>query len=94
MNLYQIPINLNSIFTLFLSSFLSSLASTAGPAILSATTFGIVLSPLGIPPAVGIFLLLSIEPIIDPITSMLNIQSNCLVILVAKKQNTAEQNAV
>ncbi|MBX9838566.1 MAG: dicarboxylate/amino acid:cation symporter, partial [Silvanigrellaceae bacterium] len=66
-----------------------------GPAILSATTFGIVLSPLGIPPAVGIFLLLSIEPIIDPITSMLNIQSNCLVtILVAKKQNTAEQNAV
>lgn len=91
MNLYHIPININSICTLFLTSFLSSLASTKGPAILSATTFGIVLSPLGIPPAVGIFLLLSIEPMIDPITSMLNIQSNCMVtILVEKDKAVAE----
>lgn len=86
MNLYKIPINFNSLIILLITSFLSSIASTAGPAILSATTFGVVLSPLGIPPAVGIFLLLSIEPLIDPITSMLNIQSNCMVtVLVSKK---------
>ncbi|WGL59450.1 cation:dicarboxylase symporter family transporter [Pigmentibacter sp. JX0631] len=85
MNLYKIPINFNSLFILLITSFLSSIASTAGPAILSATTFGVVLSPLGIPPAVGIFLLLSIEPLIDPITSMLNIQSNCMVTVLVSK---------
>ncbi len=87
MDLYHIPINFTSIATLFFTSLASSIASTAGPAILSATTFGIVLSPLGIPPAVGIFLLLSIEPLIDPITSMLNVQSNCTItVLVAKNE--------
>jgi proton glutamate symport protein len=86
MNLYQIPINLTSIVTLFFTSLATSLASTAGPAILSATMFGIVLSPLGIPPAIGIFLLLSIEPLVDPVTTMLNIQSNCAItFMVAKK---------
>lgn len=91
MNLYNIPINFNSLFILLVTSFLSSIASTAGPAILSATTFGVVLSPLGIPPAVGIFLLLSIEPFIDPVTSMLNIQSNCMITaLVNKKSNNPE----
>ncbi len=86
MNLYKIPINFNSLVILLITSFLSSIASTAGPAILSATTFGVVLSPLGIPPAVGIFLLLSIEPLIDPITSMLNIQSNCMVTVLVNKK--------
>lgn len=86
MNLYHIPISFTSVSTLFFTSLAASIASTAGPAILSATTFGIVLSPLGIPPAVGIFLLLSIEPLIDPVTTMLNIQSNCTVtVLVSKK---------
>ncbi|RDB35941.1 MAG: hypothetical protein DCC88_07785, partial [Spirobacillus cienkowskii] len=79
MNLYHIPINFTSIVTLFFTSLATSLASTAGPAILSATMFGIVLSPLGIPPAIGIFLLLSIEPLVDPVTTTLNIQSNCAI---------------
>ena len=92
MDLYHIPINFTSISTLFFTSLASSIASTAGPAILSATTFGIVLSPLGIPPAVGIFLLLSIEPLIDPITSMLNVQSNCTItVLVAKNDKSKKK---
>ncbi|APJ03423.1 dicarboxylate/amino acid:cation symporter [Silvanigrella aquatica] len=95
MNLYHIPIKMNSLATLFFTSLATSIASTAGPAILSATTFGIVLSPLGIPPAVGIFLLLSIEPLIDPITSMLNVQSNCTItVLVAKDEKKSKKDKI
>ncbi|KAB8032151.1 dicarboxylate/amino acid:cation symporter [Fluviispira multicolorata] len=87
MNLYKIPISISSMTTLFFASWAASIASTAGPAILSATSFGIVLSPLGIPPSIGIFLLLSIEPLIDPFITMLNIQGNCAVtLMVAKKE--------
>ncbi|BBH52750.1 dicarboxylate/amino acid:cation symporter [Fluviispira sanaruensis] len=88
MNLYQIPISFSSIATLFFASWAASIASTAGPAILSATSFGIVLSPLGIPPSVGVFLLLSIEPLIDPFITMLNIQGNCAVTLMVAKKDS------
>jgi proton glutamate symport protein len=89
MNLYNIPITPNALFSLFFGSWFASLAGSAGPAILSASTFSIVLSPLGIPPAVGIFLLMSIEPLIDPMISALNIQSNCAVTLLVAKQESS-----
>ena len=85
MHLYHISFNTNSILILMLTTVVCSLASTAGPAILSATMYGMVLSPLGIPPAIGIFLLLSIEPIIDPVSTMLNVQSNCTVTILVGK---------
>ena len=85
MSLYHISINTNSILILMITTVICSLATTAGPAILSATMYGMILSPLGIPPAIGIFLLLSIEPIIDPISTMLNVQSNCAVTILVGK---------
>lgn len=88
MNLYQVPINPTSIGILVLASVVCSVATTAGPAILSATMFSMVLAPLGIPDSVGIFLLLSVEPIIDPVTTVLNIQSNCAVTLLVTKKRT------
>lgn len=88
MNLYQVPINVTSIGILILTSLVCSIATTAGPAILSATMFSMVLTPLGIPASVGIFLLLSVEPIIDPVTTVLNIQSNCAVTLMVTKKRT------
>jgi proton glutamate symport protein len=88
MNLYQVPINVTSIGILILTSVICSIATTAGPAILSATMFSMVLTPLGIPASVGIFLLLSVEPMVDPITTVLNIQSNCAVTLMVTKKRT------
>ncbi|MES2615014.1 MAG: cation:dicarboxylase symporter family transporter, partial [Bdellovibrionota bacterium] len=85
MSLYHVPFSLNNAIILMLTTIACSVASTAGPAILSATMFGMILSPLGIPPAIGIFLLLSIEPIIDPVCTMLNIQSNCTVTILVGK---------
>ena len=85
MSLYHIPMNASSLSILALTTVICSVASTAGPAILSATMYGMVLSPLGIPPAIGIFLLLSIEPIIDPINTILNVQSNCTVTILVSK---------
>ena len=87
MNLYQVPINVTSMGVLILASIVCSIATTAGPAILSASMFSMVLAPLGIPPAVGIFLLLSVEPVIDPITTVLNIQSNCAVTMLVTKKS-------
>ncbi len=85
MSLYHVSINVNSMLILTITTIICSLATTAGPAILSATMYGMVLSPLGIPPAIGIFLLLSIEPIIDPISTMLSVQSNCAVTILVGK---------
>jgi len=86
MNLYHIPITISSMAILIFTSLICSIATTAGPAILSATMFSMVLIPLGIPQAVGVFLLLSVEPVIDPISTVLNVQSNSTVtVLVAKR---------
>ena len=91
MSLFHIPFSVTNISILILTSVLCSIASTAGPAILSASMFSMVLAPLGIPPAVGIFLLLSVEPLVDPMTTILNVQSNCTVtILVGGKRSLIE----
>lgn len=73
---------------LVLALFLSILAAVAGagtPGIVSIAMVSIVLGPLGLPSGAIIVLLLAINPVIEPITTMANIHANCAATaLIAK----------
>ncbi len=85
MNLYHVPFTFNSLLILAVTSIIFSVASTAGPGILTISMYTMTLIPLGIPAAVGVFLMMSLDVIVDPALTVLTLQSNCAVTLLVKK---------
>jgi len=49
----------------------------------------IILQPLGLPVDVAIILLAAIDPIVDPMLTVVNVHANCATtVLVAQKRDT------
>lgn len=75
--LYQIPLTISNYGFIILLSVLAAIAGAGTPGIVSLALITIVFLPLGLPSAAIIVLLLAINPIIEPITTMSNIYANC-----------------
>jgi len=45
------------------------------------------LNPLGVPTSVAIILLITIDPIVDPILTALNVQTTCAMTVVLADEN-------
>jgi len=60
---------------------LSGLAAAGAPGSVELSMFAIVFSFLGLPLEIALILLLSIDPIIDPIRTMLNVLTNSTITL-------------
>jgi proton glutamate symport protein len=75
--LYQIPLSVADYGLIILLSVLAAVAGAGTPGIVSLAMITIVFLPIGLPSAAIIVLLLAINPIIEPITTMANISGNC-----------------
>jgi len=69
-----LPIEL--LLTLITSIF-AAISISGIPLIAGVSMFALVLEPLGLPAVVGIILLTAIEPIIDPLLTVVNVYGNC-----------------
>ena len=77
--LYNIPLGSTEMLIAMLLSVLAAVAGAGMPGIVSLSMISIIFIPLGLPTAAILILLLAINPVIEPITTMSNIYANCAV---------------
>jgi proton glutamate symport protein len=63
------------VFVLF-GAMLAGVAATGAPGVAALSMISIILVPLGLPVEVAIILLVAIDPIVDPILTVVNVQGN------------------
>jgi proton glutamate symport protein len=80
MYLYSHPITIGNIIITFVTSILAAMATVGLPGLLVYSMITIVLTPLGIPAAVIVPVLITLDSIIDPVLTLLNV---CLSSAVA-----------
>ncbi len=74
--LYGISLGLEQLLIVIIVSVLAGMATSGAPGLIARTMIGMVLTPLGVPAAAIIALLLAIDPVIDPITTVVNVYPN------------------
>jgi proton glutamate symport protein len=75
--LYHHSIDIQTVFIIATISILAAMAASGAPGIVARTMIAMVLTPLGIPSQAIIIMLITIDPMIDPITTLINIYPNC-----------------
>jgi len=75
--LYDQSLGIGSIVTLVIVSALAAVAASGAPGIAALSMLALILEPLGLPAVVGMILLTSIDPIVDPILTVVNVYGNC-----------------
>jgi len=66
-------------------SVLAAIASAGTPGIVALTMLSLIFTPLGLPLEAAITLMLAIDPIIDPIMTLVNVHTNCAATAVIAK---------
>jgi proton glutamate symport protein len=90
--MYGVHLGVTDLPLLIITSIMAAMAGSGLPGIAAITMSAFVLQPLGLPVVVGIILLTIIEPIIDPVTTMVNVFGNCMATtLVIKKGDTLKK---
>ncbi len=75
-HLYNHSLGIEGIMIIVISSILAGMAASGAPSIVSRSMISMVLLPLGIPPEAIIVILLTIDPIVDPIITLINTYPN------------------
>ena len=82
--LYDVDFTMLQVVQLISLAIIVSIAGAGTPAIVSLSMLSILFSPLAVPYSSIVVLLLAIIPVIDPILTMANVHTNCLLaILIA-----------
>lgn len=90
--MYGVHIGITDLPLLIITAIMAAMAGSGLPGIAAITMSAFVLQPLGLPVVVGIILLTIIEPIIDPVTTMVNVFGNCMATtLVIKKGDSLKR---
>ncbi len=93
--LYNIPLNLLNLTSIFVLSILAGMAASGAPSIISRTMIALVLSPLGVPSEAIIVILLTVDPVTDPIITLVSTYPNYTVAAMLSKNNiAAEEDSV
>ena len=75
-HLYDRPLDPGSILIIIVSSILAGMAASGAPSIVSRGMIAMVLVPLGIPAEAIIVILLAIDPLIDPVITLISTYPN------------------
>lgn len=84
--LYDKSVGINGFIVILIGSILASMATSGAPGIVARTMIGIILIPLGLPSGAIIVILIAIDPIIDPISTLINVYPNCASATVISKK--------
>ena len=76
-----------------LLSVLTAVAGAGTPGIIAVAMLSIIFTPLGLPSSAMIVLLLAINPVIEPVTTLTNVYANCAAtVLIAKVEVPLEDS--
>lgn len=88
--LFGVRLSLEQYFLVFIGTTLAGIAASGAPGIAALSMIGIILHPLGLPYGVTIILLAAIDPIVDPILTLVNVHANCATtVFVSSKHEDA-----
>ncbi len=79
MHLFHLPINIINLLFIWIGACITSIAIGAVPAIAGFSILGMVLTPLHIPFAITLALLVAMAQFVDPIFTVTNITWNCVI---------------
>jgi proton glutamate symport protein len=87
--LYATQLSMDQYILIFLGAAMAGIAASGAPGVAALSMIAIVLQPLGLPASVAIILLAAIDPIVDPILTVVNVHANCATtVLVASNKNS------
>ena len=75
-NLYGVDLDMVQMAFVLVASVLAGLAAAGAPGVAALSMMSLILIPLGLPVEVAIILLVAIDPIIDPVLTVVNVQAN------------------
>ncbi|MDD5090208.1 MAG: cation:dicarboxylase symporter family transporter [Candidatus Wallbacteria bacterium] len=78
--------NCNWLIILF-GAIVAGLSAAGAPSAIEISALSIVLAPLGLPLSVAMILLLAVDPITDPIRTVLNVITNCSITSLTAERN-------
>lgn len=88
-NIYGVDLGVQQLIYVLAASVLAGVAASGAPGIAALSMMSIILVPLGLPVEVAVILLVAIDPIIDPILTVMNILSNCALTCVVGRTREA-----
>lgn len=90
-NLYGLALDPGQMVFVLFGAMLAGVAATGAPGVAALSMISIILVPLGLPVEVAIILLVAIDPIVDPILTVVNVQGNAATTaLLAGKPEATE----
>ena len=88
MYLYNHPITVGNILITFITSILAAMATVGLPGLLVYSMISIVLTPLGIPAAAIVIVLITLDSIMDPVLTLLNVCLSSAVASIIASDNS------
>lgn len=88
--LYDIPVTFFSLVSIFILSILAGMAASGAPSIISRTMIALVLSPLGVPSEAIIIILLTVDPVTDPVITLVSTYPNYAVAAMLSEKSAVE----
>jgi proton glutamate symport protein len=92
--IYNVHLGVEGFFIALIGSIFAGMAATGMPGGGALSMLALVLEPLGLPSQAAIVLLLAIDPILDPVLTVLSIHANCTAtVMTASGQEEKEPSA-
>jgi Na+/H+-dicarboxylate symporter len=89
--IYGTELGLDQLAMIFVGAILAGLASSSAPSMVALSMIAMILDPLGLPSSVAIILLIAIDPVVDPIVTVLNVHANCALAVTLSGTETASE---
>lgn len=88
--IYDVSLDFSQLLIMVFGALLAGISSASAPGIVGLSMISMVLIPLGLPVEVAIILLIAIDPIVDPILTVVNVFSNCTMTMIADNPQTQD----
>lgn len=83
LQLYGIALDIESVAMVMLGGIIVACAMAGTPGVASLSLLAALLSPLGVPAELAVVLLVAIDPILDPVVTLMNVQGNITAATIA-----------
>ena len=91
--IYGVDLSMLQIGFVLVASVLAGVAASGAPGVAALSMISIILVPLGLPVEVAVVLLVAIDPIVDPILTVLNVQSNSALTSLVVRASAKDRRA-
>ena len=92
--LYSHKLDMQTVIIIVTISVLAAMAASGAPGIIARTMIAMVLTPLGIPSQAIVVMLIAIDPIIDPLTTLINVYPNCAAAAIVSSSGKTKPDSL